>query len=536
MGLGAVVLTAGEATDSAANRYVLHVVPANGGGVDRYVRDICAQRTRDCVLHVVAEQCVFEAVATHRFIPIELDRLLSAAVVQALGRPSLLHVHSTLAPVREVVAKLGAALDVDYVLTLHDIDFAGASADLSAGEREARWIFVRNAGQRIVPGAFIAGMLSTTLGHEITWQLVENGVDTANAGEEFAPELNPPAQFQVAVVGALGPHKGLNFLRDVATSLPPEIRVVIVGYADGQLSPGWLQEDRLWVHGVFEPSELSGIVRRYGSRIALFPNRQPESYCYALSDAWCAGLPALGPASGAIGDRIAQTGAGWTFAPNSSVEAVATQILDCLNHADQRAPGVHYAVANLVSRKAMVDQLNLLYASAMKTLDTSPHLRVLEATAATHLNGQFFRAELQKLSGDFAFAQTQTANANQALQALTREYDGRGAWIATLEKNFAESQVEILRIEAARKNEHAQAEAALQDERAQAEAARVTAHAAHEQYAAKLQRDITDTLAIAHRQEHTIALYEGVLSMVPPFVRRWMLRRAERFTNAKVAR
>ena len=526
MGLGAVVLTARAVADSAASRYVLHVVPANGGGVDRYVRDICAQRSRDCVLHATHGQFVFEAVAERRFIPIDHAPLaLADTISRALGRPALLHVHSTLSPVRDLVASLRQVLAINYVLTLHDIDFAGASAEIDANEREARLAFVRNARERIVPSAFIVRMLSAALGSDLSCQLIENGVDTAGSVNESALEPSASGQFQVAVVGALGPHKGLNFLCDVVDALPPRVRVVIIGYADGQLSPGWLREDRLWVHGVFEPSELAAIVRSYGVRISLFPNRQPESYCYALSDAWCAGLPALGPASGAIGERIAQTGAGWTFAPDSTADAVATQVLDCVNRADQSALCVSAAAASLTSSKAMVDQLNLSYETAMNTLDAPPQLRALEAIAAIHLNGQFFRAELQRMSGDFAFCQAQAASANHALQALTHEYDGRGAWIATLEKNFAESQVEILRIEAARKDEHAQAEAA-----------RVTAHAAHEQYAAKLLRDVTDTLGVAHRQQRTIAIHERALSIIPPMLRRWMLRRAERLVDLKEPR
>lgn len=555
------MLTAGAVTEAAANRYVLHVVPANGGGVDRCVRDICARRSHDCILHAAYAQTVFEAVAAQRLIALDRTRMTDDTFGQSFGKPSLVHAHSTLPPVRDAVRSLCQSPNVNYVLTLHDIDFASTSVDIGRDEREARLAFVRNAHRRIVPSEFISGMLSTALGSGTTRQRIENGVDTGTAVSKSAPDPAASVQFQVAVVGALGQHKGLNFLTEVVAALPSEIRVAIIGYADGQLTPGWLMEDRLWVHGAFEPSGLAGIVERYGSTIAFFPNRQAESYCYALSDAWCAGLPALGPASGAIGERIAQTGAGWTFPPDSAAAVVACKILDCLRETNQTALAVRRAAASLMSAKAMVDQLNLLYETVMNTPDAPAQLRALEATAATHLNGQFFRAELQKLSGDIAFSQVQAINATQALQALTREYEGRGAWIATLEKNFADAQLEIQRIETARKNEYAEAEAARQNERAQTEAARqheraqaeaarlyeraqaeaarlsaASAHAAHEQYAAKLLRDVTDTLAVAHRQERTIAVYERALSIIPPTLRRWMLRRAERPANTGESR
>ena len=578
MGHRATVLTAQTDTNTAARGYVLHVVPANGGGVDRYVRDICAHRSRDCILHVVQEQCVFEAVAARRFVPIDHERMTDSNVVDALGHPSLLHAHSTLAPVREQAATLSQTLGIGYVLTLHDVDFAGAFGRVDDNEREVRLDFVRNAAQRIVPSAFISELLSAALGATTTRELVENGVDAvATASESAAVVPSARGQFQIAVVGALGLHKGLNFLREVVAALPSEIRVVVIGYADGQITPGWLQNDRVWVHGAFEPRDLAGLIRGYQVRLALFPNRQPESYSYALSDAWSAGLPALGPTAGAIGERITQSGAGWTYAADSSAAAVAAKVLDCLMGTDLAATHVHEAAAALLSSGDMVVRLNQQYEKIMSTSQTHqlpaeavPSMIALDTLAAIHLNGHFFRGELTKLSGDLAFSQTQAANADRALQAVTQEYDARGAWIASLEKSLFECKAEIARIEAARIVEHEQMQAARAEERVQAEAARandralseaarqqdrdlaeaareqslaaqraqaetarVAAHAQHEQYAAKLQQDVTDTLAVAHQQQRTIAVYELALSMIPPLVRRRMLARAERLAAVK---
>lgn len=566
------------AAHAADKSYVLHVVPANGGGVDRYVRDICAHRSRDCILHVVHEQCVFEAVAAHRFIPVDRERASDPGFVAALGRPGLLHAHSTLAPVREQVAFLSKALGVDWILTLHDIDFAGEFGAVDADEREARLNFVRNAAQRIVPSAFISGLLSTALGTTTTRQLIENGVDVVADASEPALACEMRGSFQVAVVGALGPHKGLNFLQAVVDALPAEIRVVIIGYADGQITPGWLHADRVWVHGAFEPRDLAGLIRGYGVRLALFPNRQAESYSYTLSDVWRAGLPALGPTAGAIGERIERSRAGWTYEADSSAEVVASRVLDCLTGTDSLATCVYEASAALPSTAAVVERLNQHYEKIMRTTQTShsdaevtPQINMLEMVAASHLNGHFFRRELNKLSGDLAFSQAQAANLDRALQSVTQEYAARGVWIATLEKSLAECRTEIARIEvariaehkqmeAARLTEHAQAEAArahdralseaarqhernlaeaareqaVSEQRAEAETARVAAHAAHEQYAAKLQKDVDETLAVAHQLQRTNVIYERALSIIPPWVRRQLVARAERLMSARV--
>jgi chromosome segregation ATPase len=188
------------------------------------------------------------------------------------------------------------------------------------------------------------------------------------------------------------------------------------------------------------------------------------------------------------------------------------------------APHVHRAAAQLLSTSDMVAQLNQTYENTSKnmiTVDAPPQLQALEKIAATQLDGQLFRSELQKLSGDLAFAETQAASASRSLQALTGEYEGRGAWIATLTEQLAAAQAEILRIEAARASEHgAQEQYAAQ---LQAEIA------AREAYAAKLQRDVTDTLALAQRQERT-------LSLIPRFLRRWMLWLADRLVALKASR
>ncbi len=514
MGFGATVLTA----ETIASRYVLHVVPANGGGVDRYVRDICVHRPNDCILHVSSDQIVFEVVSEGSFFPIDKESYTEGELRQALGRPSILHAHSTLLPVRNAVASLKMILGNECILTLHDIDFARTAAELGSDEHRARLDFVRAAVKRVVPSKFISSVLTTAVGSEMSRQLIENGVDAPNTTNQPISKANLLDSFQVAVVGALGPHKGLNFLHDIVACLPVDIRVVIIGYADGQISQGWLEQGRVWVHGAFEPRELAGIVRTYSCQMALFPNQQPESYCYALSDVWCVGLPALGPDVGAIGERIETSEAGWTYPAQADAEGVASILLQCLCAIGQKAEKVQSAVRDLKSCADMVTALNRIYEDEMTHADSFAQLHGLQQVAATHLNGHFFRQELQKLSGDISFAQTQLKSANLSLQSLKQEYDARGVWIDKLEMSLKASQGEIVRIETARKEEQ---------ERAQA---------AHEQYVAKLQLDIENTLAVAHGQQHKMAIQGIALSMIPSFVRRPMLNLAERLAAAKVSK
>lgn len=506
MGVGPVVLTATSESGATLIQYVLHVVPANGGGVDRYVRDICSLRSNDCILHVVDGQVVLEAGADADLIPIDTAQFDSVAFVRAFGRPALLHVHSVLPSVRAVVVRLCAMLGIDYALTLHDIDFAAAADDIPADERQSRHEFVRRAAVRTVPSRFVADLLSSAVGRDLTFELIPNGVDCKAEGvvRDFAVPDDMP--FQIAVVGALGPHKGLNFLLDVVALLPKGVRAVIFGYADGHLLPGWLVEGQLWVHGAFEPETLPALARVYGCRLALFPNRQPESYCYALSDAWCSGLPALGPAAGAIGERIAETGAGWTYDSDSVATDVAAMISSCLREMQTPANAVSLARGRLVSRYRMVAALNQQYQKMNLGDPIAPDLSALQPLASAQLNGKFFRDELRRLAGDLEFARIQGANNEAALRALSSQYEGRGEWIAKLEAHLDRAQAEIVRLETARLAEREE----------------------YVQQAEKLARDVEDTMTAARRLEHALRRHELALAVLPPFVRRIMLKRADK--------
>lgn len=439
---------------SCTNPYVLHIAPANGGGVDRYVRDICTERPQDCILHVVDDQVVFEFVKAGRFLPIDMAQLSSPAFKDALGLPACLHAHSTLNPVRGVVQFFCEFFKVSYVLTLHDTDFADVSDSISQTEQQARQTFVRNAASRIVPSAFIGNLAASAIGGPFSCELIENGVTpylVDNVQNTLATHTD---FFQVAVIGALGPGKGLHFLEEVAHALPPEIRIVIIGYVDGQLLPGWLIPDRIWIHGAFEPRQLPTLVKNYQSELAFFPNLRPESYCYALSDAWGSGLPALGPATGAIGERITQCGAGWTFDQSLSAILVADTITNCLRAVKQPMERIRFAVAQLSSPQEMVTALDQHYKSFGHELSLSPNLSATELLAASHLSGAFFRAELQKMAGDLAFTQSQATRLAESLQLLNSDHEARGSWIDKLQTSINELQHEVCRVENERLREH----------------------------------------------------------------------------------
>ena len=116
----------------------------------------------------------------------------------------------------------------------------------------------------------------------------------------------------VVVVGAIGVEKGYEVLlacaRDArARSLPLAFRVV--GYtADDERLMG---AGPVFVTGEFAEAEAVDLVRAQGGQVALIPSVWPETWCYALSRAWEAGLPAAVFDLGAQAERVRRTGRGW---------------------------------------------------------------------------------------------------------------------------------------------------------------------------------------------------------------------------------
>ncbi|ODU10507.1 MAG: hypothetical protein ABS84_03880 [Rubrivivax sp. SCN 71-131] len=388
---------------------VIHVVPPGGGGVERCVRDIVRQRPQDLILHTADAQCVLErpapagADAQARFVPLAHADLLGWAAAGGLGAPLILHAHGTVAAVRDLCEGLAAATAAPRLLTLHDIWFADPS--LPDDERAQRLAFVRSAALRCAPSAFIAGRARAALGADadaapvIEWPLAAAPFDAG-----FETPISPAAEqaggargFSIAVIGAIGAHKGLAALEVLAARLPATLRVVVLGYTERQLRQGWTADGRIWVHGIFHPDQLPRLAQHYGARLALFPPGMPESHCYALGDAWMSGLPVLAPDHGALAERIRRHGGGTVYDPAIEVDDWCALVV-AQAAAARRHPGALPLLRPLPTMEEMMSRLEALYAElppsgAARPADDDGVQRL----AQKHLDSQFLRREVTDL-------------------------------------------------------------------------------------------------------------------------------------------
>jgi len=121
--------------------------------------------------------------------------------------------------------------------------------------------------------------------------------------------ISPSLPCRVVTVGAIGIEKGFDVLlacaRDAAArSLPLEF--VVVGHTidDARL----MATGRIFVTGEFAAGEAAALIRAQRPSLGLLPSVWPETWCFALSDLWRAGLHVAAFDLGAQAERIRASG------------------------------------------------------------------------------------------------------------------------------------------------------------------------------------------------------------------------------------
>jgi len=131
------------------------------------------------------------------------------------------------------------------------------------------------------------------------------------------PAPRPPARGgmrRVAVIGAIGVDKGFNVLlacaRDAAARTL-NLEFVVVGFTEND--EALLETQRVFITGMFAPGEAVALIRAQAADLAFLPSIWPETWCYALSDAWAGGLPAVVFDIGTPPARVRAARRGWVL-------------------------------------------------------------------------------------------------------------------------------------------------------------------------------------------------------------------------------
>ncbi len=387
-------------------RGVLHVTAAEGGGADRYVRDLAATtHATHWILHAGADLVEHVASGRYRAAPIELDGFARDAGI------GLVHLHGVDAHCQAAMARLaasGAALP--HIVTLHDVGFLASDAFATGTLTPDRdWVarvrpLLASAAAVVVPSAYIEGLVATYVG--VPTVRIEPGL--ADARMQSPPPAHAVARTGtrpvVAVVGAIGPHKGSGELDAMAAALAAQgYDLIVIGYTDRCLVPRAAGETAYAVHGPYEDGQLPALLHAYGARLALFVNRLPESFSYTLSEVWAAHCPALVPDAGALGERVRALGGGWTYDVDADVTAIAAKVARIAGDGDAYRQ-VKSALDSNDPRRVpplatMASAFDALYERfGLPVPDGVDASAALDRLAAANLNGHAFRHELTSLA------------------------------------------------------------------------------------------------------------------------------------------
>jgi hypothetical protein len=239
------------------------------------------------------------------------------------------------------------------------------------------------------------------------------------------------------------------------------IGVVVIGYLDRQVVPGWRVPGTLFVHGPCQDDEVPALLSAYGARLALFPNRAPESFSYTLSDLWACAIPVLASPAGALGERIARHGGGWLLPEGFDAAAIARRLGELFSDgsAGERARVESQLLSHdperIPSLAAMARSLDALYErfglDARQPYAGDP--AKIERLVAASLDGSIFRAELARLADELA----QLTHTHEETLAAARQFETESrAWIAKLEADVAALTADVKREVAARRELGAQ--------------------------------------------------------------------------------
>jgi GT2 family glycosyltransferase/glycosyltransferase involved in cell wall biosynthesis len=277
-----------------------------------------------------------------------LRRLLRAA------RPEAAEIHHVLGH-DDAVLRLPALLGVAYDVWVHDWQtlcprlafvtpegfYCGeppardCDACTSRGDPPA--LPLSAAALRARSAALLAGARAVVVASEDAARRLRRhfpGVQPRIAAWEAPMPPAPPAAprgagtLHVAVAGALGIEKGYRVLLDCARDAAArrlDLQFTVVGYTIDD--PPLLETGRVFITGPFAAEDAAALLTASGATLGFLPSIWPETWCYALSDIWRAGLPCAVFDIGAPAERVRNSGRGFVLPLNLPAPAINDALL-----------------------------------------------------------------------------------------------------------------------------------------------------------------------------------------------------------------
>jgi len=273
-------------------------------------------------------------------LPAEWDDLLSLLGAETVTK-AVLHHSLGLAP---EIRTLAGALKIPQELVLHDYaSFCPRVTLLTADNKTAPLRYcgepsldgctacVARLGdetyENLSPGAvksrssaeFAASSRITTPSEDAARRITRHfpgirPIVTPWEDDNVPVTLSPPRRTprrRIAVIGGIGPAKGYDILlacaRDAARRRLP-LDFLVAGTSADDLA--LLETGNIFVTGPYREGEANALIASLAADLAFLPSIWPETWCFALSEAWRAGLYTLVFDLGAQAARVTATGRG----------------------------------------------------------------------------------------------------------------------------------------------------------------------------------------------------------------------------------
>lgn len=153
------------------------------------------------------------------------------------------------------------------------------------------------------------------------------------------PKYQSEAHYRIAVIGAIGEHKGYSLLLNCAKAalkkgLPLEF--IVFGYTldDSRLA----SLSNIHLAGRYTQDELPQHLATWQCQVAAFLSVWPETFSYTLSEAWRAGLYPVAFDLGALAERIRQSGYGRILPLTHEASIINTALLEAVLQVNAMTP------------------------------------------------------------------------------------------------------------------------------------------------------------------------------------------------------
>ncbi len=358
-----------------ASQYILFVSHSWGGGTEKAIQDLCNEYLKEnkvvLVLRALENKMILSICSKgyNKDILSEYplgDYLILADHLKHLNI-SYVHFHHTIGFNKEIW-KLPELLGVPYDVLLHDfftvcpqinlIDNTGTYCDQPSievcekcvhkkspqlpaknllkelGGTVEAW---RSFHQRVLVSARNVTVPSqNTYEHLRQYSLHKNIQIVPHSEDRYTFAQRPwdgKKPYKVAVIGAIGEHKGSKLLLECAEyainkSLP--IEFVVVGYTNNDSAFEGLEN--VHITGAYTDDTFERIVTATGCCASLFLSVWPETYSYTLSEALRSGLYPIVMDIGAPAERLRESGIGAVIPFDNNPRNIMSNVLSVLEN------------------------------------------------------------------------------------------------------------------------------------------------------------------------------------------------------------